>query len=237
MIMNLRNLINIEKYYWRITYLTIAIIVSIVIILTTFNRVFENPGQRIDSAAHIAGLLFLAFVFAPWLLDLPKDDFTEETEALLPASIFEKFMHYWLRYYIIIPLTLIFSYVIVLLIMNIDITTAWNILDKELPTLWKTMIMQPILFTSGFIFRSNSKLNSVLTIVIMFAICILVVVFFTWIIPRMGINVDNFLYNPIFHKPLSHKSAMIVSHLWLLYLPYIISLWITSYYFLKEKEL
>jgi len=234
--MNIGNFNILERYYAKRTLQ--IIFVTICLITTTFIiSLFMYTTMQSGSTGLIRGVCILLFIFAPCLFEKQIDSYNSTIDFLLPASQIAKYMHFWVRYYIIVPATIILSLVVLFSIS--DIVSSGNhllagIFTKDQSGIWLAILLQPVCFTSYFLYKKNIILKTLVSIIVVLLSCALVILAISSILPNLA-NVSNLLTNPLFVTPPDKE------HIWLLTLsqffpiPYILGLWITSYQLMKER--
>lgn len=250
---DLKRFLRLERYKGRETgkhLLWSAAIVSaicILCILYDLNRGGSYYGKY-TSAGNLSLYVFWFLLAAPCLLETNLTRRTSSLYILLPASVFEKFLHVWLKYVLLIPmvcaLMLICLKGIFLLSDNFYLRFfAEHIQYNEISRnqLLPIALLHASAFTGYFAFRRQVILKSFTVFVAVIAVCIGIVMIMVAIMPEHPLDnywMNNIVTWPETNYPLSSTGRFII-HFCNYAAPACVlaGSWITSYFLLKEKQL
>ncbi|MCD8094033.1 MAG: hypothetical protein LUF01_14895 [Bacteroides sp.] len=187
---------------------------------------------------------------APCILEknITKDSST--TYLLLPASTFEKFLHLWIKYYVLLP---VLSILLLSVLKGIFALTGIEFLQHfgnaiMLHEVHKDQIMflcllQGIFFASCIAFKQKKLLKAFGAFCLSILLCFGIVGLLSLIIYH-GVNdsqrywMNSIISFPTYNFPVSSAAEAIVNFCnYAAPAAFIIGIWISSYFLLKEKQL
>lgn len=225
----------------------IVLSICVLCILYDINRGGSYYG-KFTSAGNLCQYILYFLFAAPCLLETNLSKHTATLDMLLPASTFEKFMHIWIKYFLLLP---IFC-VLVLLCLKIIFLISSNFflqffaeyifpceIKKE--QILTYCILQSVCFTGFFAFKRQLLLKSFAVFVIIIAISIGIVLLAASLMPDTrpeGYWLNNITAWPKTNYPLSATTQAIVTFCnYAAPICVVLGSWISSYFLLKEKQL
>ena len=193
-------------------------------------------------------LTVLILAIAPCLFENSLNKYNSVFDFTLPASTFEKFLQLYLKYVILIPvLCLGIIWLLNSVISSLEISGLnefTSVVSRIISIKGELMVyimLQPIYFTGYFLFRNRVLIKSIVTSIFLSVfVSIIMNEMSHYLMPgNHGIKIDNVLsFSPVFSFPLSESSEIILRIC--NYggpIIYLLGLWITSYFLLREKEI
>lgn len=196
----------------------------------------------------VVSLTVFILAIAPCLFENSLNKYNSIFDFTLPASTFEKFLHLYLKYVILIPvLCLGIIWILNFVISSLEIsglnefTSVVSRIISIKGELMVYILLQPVFFTGYFLFRNRVLIKSIATSIFLSVfIGIILNEISNHLMPGShGVKIDNILsFWPIFNFPLSESSDMILRICnYSGPIIYVLGLWITSYFLLREKEI
>lgn len=248
---NLKRFFLLEQYKAQETgkqlLRTGAIVLSICLLsmLYDINRgegFFNNHTS--GSNMYYYTLYFL--LIAPCLLETNMDKRSSLMYLLLPASAFEKFLHIWIKYLMLLPL---FCMVLIAglkgIFSLIDIAYLQHFAADILPypirkdQILTFSIAQSVFFTGYFFFRRQILLKSFGTAVLIIGICLGIITCIMYFLPddTRGYWFNSIATWPETNVPLSPAGRIIIDICnYATPACLLLGAWISSYFLLKEKQ-
>ena len=196
----------------------------------------------------VVSLTVLMLAIAPCLFENSLNKYNSIFDFTLPASTFEKYLHLYLKYVILIPvLCLGIIWILNSVISSLKISGLnefTSVVSRIISIKGELMIyimLQPVFFTGYFLFSNRVLIKSIVTsIFISIFVGIIMNEMSNYLMPEAhGIKIDNILsFSPIFNFPLSESSELMLRIC--NYggpIIYLLGLWITSFFLLREKEI
>lgn len=186
---------------------------------------------------------------APCLLETGITKHNSTLYLLLPASAFEKYLHLWIKYLIVLPL---FCILLILLIkgaltltgisylQHFSASIHFDIIHKDQMLVYS--LLQGIFFTGCFAYKQRLLIKSFAV----FCLCILVSLgiiglLASWAFPSENIHgywMANIAAYPIYNFPVSPRAEAIIAFCnYATPVVFLLGSWISSYFLLKEKQL
>lgn len=207
----------------------------------------ENFTSQHSSGANISRYTLWFLLIAPCLLEANLTKRNSILYILLPGSMFEKFLHIWVKYTILLPA---FCALIIVCLKGLlsmtDITYLHHFatdisnycISKDQAVAYS--ILQSAFFTGYFRFKKQSLLKSFTACVLIIVICFGIIVIIMSALPddTQGYQFNNIVTWPETNIPLSPAGGAII-----LFCNYaapiclVLGSWISSYFLLKEKQL
>ncbi len=184
---------------------------------------------------------------APGLLEINITKQTSTLYLLLPASAFEKFLHLWMKYLVILPF---FCILLIIVIKGVFILSGIDYLQHfssrigfymmQKDQMLAYSLLQGTFFLGCIAFKRQKLINSFIVL------CSCFILFFGVIFLSMalwepadshGYWVANIAY-PIYNFPISSTSEAIIAFCnYGTPVLFSIGIWISSYFLFKEKQL
>jgi hypothetical protein len=187
-------------------------------------------------------------LMAPCLLETKFSKRSSTLDILLPASAFEKFLHIWIKYLLLLPLFC--SLLIACLKGMLSLSgseflqyfathiTMFRIHNTQILTY---VILHASAFIGYFAFSRQVLLKSFTIFVGSIAVCIGIVTFVASLMPEAradGYWIDNIATWPNTNYPLSAGTQAIVTFCnYAAPISVLLGSWASSYFLLKEKQL
>lgn len=224
-----------------------AIVLSICILSVLFDinrgESFFNYQTSGENMYHYT--LWFLFI-APCLLEANLTKRSSTLYLLLPASAFEKFLHIWIKYIVLLPLFCAFVITCLKGIFSlIDITylqlfasdiTTYGLHKDQILTF---CILQAVFFTGYFYFKRQILLKSFAAVVFIFIVCLGIIAIIMSMSPSdtQGYWFNNITAWPQTNVPLSPAGAAIINFCnYAAPICLVLGSWISSYFLLKEKQ-
>jgi len=193
-------------------------------------------------------LTVLILAIAPCLFENSLNKYNSIFDFTLPASTFEKFLHLYLKYVILIPVLCLGIIWILNSVMSILEISGLNeftsVVSRIISIKGELMIyimLQPVFFTGYFLFSGMVLIKSIVTSIFLSVfIGISMDEISNCLMPEIhGIKIDNVLsFSPIFSFPVSGFPEILLRVCnYAGPIIYLLGLWITSYFLLREKEI
>jgi hypothetical protein len=238
---NFRRFFALEKYYAKETIIFCILLFSI-IAGTYIITLYLNVSESIDSAPFVKRIGLLLFMFSPCLFEKRMNSYNSVLDFMLPSSVLEKYLHLWIKYYIISPMVITLSVILMFFITKIlfggqmFVNEVLSAFSFDYSFIWLIAVFQPVFFTGYFLFKKKFFLKSLTSSLIIIIISVTIISLMEYFIPE-GVEINNLLANPIYNFPLSdeHQFAIEVSTFFPLI--FVVGLWISSYMLFKEKEI
>lgn len=238
---SLKRFCALEKYYAKETIIFCVILFSI-ITGTYIITLYLNVSENVDSAPFVKRIGLLLFLFSPCIFERRMNSYNSILDFMLPSSVFEKYLHIWIKYYLISPIVIISSILLMFFItrtfLSEDIFTykVMSTLNFDYSFIWLTAVFQPVFFTGFFFFRKRFFLKSLFASIITVIISVTIISAMGYFIPE-NVEINNLLANPIYSIPLSEKFHLLIKISTFFPLLFVASLWVSSYILFKEKEI
>ena len=250
---NLKRFLLLEQYKRNETgrhLLWSAAVVSficILCILYDINRGGSYYGKQ-TSATEFSRYVLWFILMAPCLLETKFSKRSSTLDILLPASAFEKFLHIWIKYLLLLPLFcgLLIACLKGLLSLSgseflqyfATHITMFRIHNTQILTY---VILHASAFIGYFAFSRQVLLKSFTIFVGSIAVCIGIVTFVASLMPEAradGYWMDNIATWPHTNYPLSAGAQAIVTFCnYAAPISVLLGSWASSYFLLKEKQL
>lgn len=250
---NLKRFLLLEQYNLQETckhlLWSACIVLSICLLCILFDL---NHGaaylSKQSSATSFVKYTVWFLLIAPCLLETNLTKRNSTLYILLPASVFEKFLHIWIKYLLLLP---VFCALLILCIKGMfsltDITYL-NIFSRDIASYITSKdyivtfsILQATFFIGYFGFKRQLLLKSLAISVAIFSICLGIVLLIITLMPEKaseGYWVDNLGTWPHTNYPLSTTTLAIVNFCnYAAPICFVLGSWISSYFLLKEKQL
>ena len=183
---------------------------------------------------------------APCLLEINITKQTSTLYLLMPASVFEKFLHLWMKYLLVLPL---FCFLLITGIKGLLILSGTSYLQHfgshiefhliEQDQILSCSLMQGIFFLGCIAFKRQKLINSFIVLCSCFILIFGIILSMTLWEPAdsHGYWIANIAY-PIYNFPISSTSEAIIAFCnYGTPVLFSIGIWISSYFLLKEKQL
>lgn len=250
---NLKRFLLLEQYNLQETskhlLWTACIVFSICLLCILFDL---NHGaayvSKQSSAANLVKYSIWFLLIAPCLLETNLTKRNSTLYILLPASVFEKFLHIWIKYLLLLPA---FCAILILclkgLFASTDVTYL-KIFSRDIASYETSKdyiitysILQATFFIGYFGFKRQLLLKSLAISVAIFSICMGVILLIITLMPENapeGYWVDNLGTWPRTNYPLSAITQAVVNFCnYAVPICFVLGSWISSYFLLKEKQL
>lgn len=201
-----------------------------------------------SSAASFVKYTIWFLLIAPCLLERNLTKRNSTLYILLPTSVFEKFMHIWIKYLLLLPL---FCTLLILCLKGLFSLTDIDYLkifsrdiasyktEKDYITTFS--ILQATFFIGYFGFKRQLLLKSLAISVAIFSICMGIILVIITIMPEKapeGYWIDNLGTWPRTNYPLSAATWAVINFCnYAAPICFVLGSWISSYFLLKEKQL
>ena len=219
----------------------------ILCILYDINRGGSYYGKQ-TSATEFSRYVLWFILMAPCLLETNFSKRSSTLDILLPASAFEKFLHIWIKYLLLLPLFcgLLIACLKGLLSLSgseflqyfATHITMFRIHNTQILTY---VILHASAFIGYFAFSRQVLLKSFTIFVGSMAVCIGIVTFVASLMPEAradGYWMDNIATWPNTNYPLSAGAQAIVTFCnYAAPISVLLGSWASSYFLLKEKQL
>lgn len=250
---NLKRFLMLEQYNLQETckhLLWSACIVSgicVLCILFDLNHGADYLSRQ-SSAANLVKYTIWFLLIAPCLLEMNLTKRNSILYILLPASAFEKFLHIWIKYLLLLPA---FCTLLILCLKGLfaltDITYLM-IFSKDIASfetekdyIVAFSMLHAIFFIGYFGFKRQLLLKSFAILVATFCISMGIVLLIVTLMPENapeGYWVDNLGTWPRTNYPLSPTIVAMVNFCnYAVPICFVLGSWISSYFLLKEKQL
>lgn len=252
-IFNLKRFLLLERYKKQETgkhllwSTAIILFICILCILYDLNRGEFYFGKH-TSATYLSHYVIYFLLVAPCLLETGLTKRTATLYIMLPASIFEKFLHIWIKYLIVLPI-----YCALLLVCLKGILSlsgigflqffAAHIVPYEIHKfqILTTVILHSAAFLGYFAFTRQIILKSFALFVAVIAVNMGIVMIMVVLMPDErpeGYWMDNIVTWPSTNYPLSATAQAIVAFCnYAAPICVLFGTWVSSYLLLKEKQL
>jgi len=247
-IFSFKRFAQLERYKLQETLLHCLYFIIIVTGIYFFLLFCKAQGWNGMSDSLVVSLTILMLVIAPCLFENSLNKYNSIFDFTLPASTFEKFIHLYLKYVILIPVMCLGIIWILNSVMSgleipglNELTSEFSRIISIKEELMVYIALQPVFFTGFFLFRNKVLIKSIMasTIISLF-IGIIITEIINQLIPEShGIKMNNILsFWPTFNFSLTESSEII----WRICnyggpIIYLLGLWITSFFLLREKEI
>lgn len=249
---NPKRFFLLERYKMQETgkqLLWTAVIVLSICILSLLYDI--NRGESFFTYHTSGGNLYhytLWFLLiAPCLLEAHLGKRNSVLYALLPASSFEKFLHIWIKYLVLLPL---FCILLITgmkgIFSSFDIAYLQHFARDIVPhpirkdQILTISILQSVFFTGYFYFRRQIILKSFTTGILIIGICLGMITCIMYFLPDdwQGYWFNSIATWPETNVPLSPAGRIIID-ICNYAAPACLMLgsWISSYFLLKEKQI
>ena len=164
----------------------------------------------------------------------------------MPASVFEKFLHLWMKYLLVLPL---FCFLLITSIKGLLILSGTDYLQHfgshiefhliEKDQILSCSLMQGTFFLGCIAFKRQKLINSFIVLCSCFILIFGIILSITLWEPAdsHGYWIANIAY-PIYNFPISSTSEAIIAFCnYGTPVLFSIGIWISSYFLLKEKQL
>lgn len=227
---------------------TAAIVLSICLlsVLYDINR-GEGFFNNHTSGSNMYSYTLYLLLIAPCLLETGIGKRSSLLYLLLPASAFEKFLHIWIKYLILLPLFCILLIAGLKGIFSlIDIPYLQHFAGDILPhpirkdQILTFCIIQSVFFMGYFFFRRQIILKSFATAILVIGICLGIITCIMYFLPD---NTQGYWFNsiatwPETNVPLSSAGRIIIDICnYAAPACLLLGSWISSYFLLKEKQI
>lgn len=184
---------------------------------------------------------------APCLLEMNITKQTSTLYLLMPASVFEKFLHLWMKYILIIPLFCILLIAVLKGIFNLSGINYLQYFGSQIEPyiiqkdqMLTYSLLQGIFFIGCIAFKRQKLISSF----IMLCLCLsalLSIGAFTYLCSpadTKGYWLSNIIAYPIYNFPMSSTGEAVIAFCnYATPALFTIGTWISSYFLLKEKQL
>lgn len=247
-VFSFKRFIMLERYKLpetKIHSLFFIIIVTGIYFLLLFCEI-QDRHSRYGSL--VVSLTILMLAVSPCLFENPLNKYNSIFDFTLPASVFEKFMHLYLKYVILIPILCwgtiwVFNSIISVIGLT-ELNEFTSVISRIVFIKEEFMVyimLQPVFFTGYFLFKNRVLIKSIMaSILISLFIGIIIIEIMNNLIPEThGIQINNILsFSPTFNIPLSGSAEIILKICnYAGPIIYFSGLWITSFFLFKEKEI
>lgn len=198
-------------------------------------------------AGEFGHYIFWFLCLAPCLLEVNITKRTSTLYLLLPSSSFEKFLHIWLKYIVVLPafctllavcLKAILAISGIAYLQHFGASIDFYIVHKD--QMLTLCLLQGIFFTSVFAFKRNKLIYAFIALCLYLILCLAVTGFMMMFSPAdtQGYWMSNVVAFPIYNFALSPVASAVIA-----FCNYggpalfIIGTWVSSYFLLKEKQL
>lgn len=240
-IFSIKRFKALEKYYAKETLWFCFLLFSIMA-GTYLVAFYLNLAENMESAPFVKRIGLLLYMFSPCLFEKKLDSYNSMLDFLLPSSAFEKYLHIWLKYYLITPVMIILSTFFLFTITGMlqegdlfvhEILTTFSF---DYSFIWMITVFQPVFFTGYFLFKKRPFLMSFLSTVALIFSSGLLISMLNFLIPEK-VEINNWLSNPIYSFPVYGAYRFFIPATTFFPIVFVVALWITSYRLLKEKEI
>lgn len=231
----------LEQYYAKETIVFCVILFSI-ISGTYLITLYLNISENIDSAPFVKRIGLLLFLFSPCIFERRMNSYNSILDFMLPSSVFEKYLHIWIKYYLISPMVIVLSIMLMFFLNKILINDnafsyeTINTFRFDYSFIWLIAVFQPVFFTGYFFFKKRFFIKSLCISFIIIIASVAIISIMEYFIPD-GVVINNLLANPIYSVPLSKEFDFLINISTFFPLVFVIGLWISSYMLFKEKEI
>jgi hypothetical protein len=227
----------LERYHAKETMRYGVLLFSIILGTYLVTCLLSYMGHT-DSTLFVKRIGLLLFLFAPCLFERKMNSYNSVIDWMLPASVLEKYLHIWLKYYVITPVVIIVSSAL-LFAVNQSLPgnepVIYETLMVDYSSVWLVAVFQPIFFTGYFFFEKRNFIYSLLiSITLLLVSGVIISVMETFMPENMEIN--NLLTNPIYSIQLPKRYQMLITASTYAPILFAIGLWMSSYRLLKERN-
>lgn len=252
-IFNLKRFLLLEQYNRQETCkhllwsACIVLGICILCMLLDFNRGGVYLSKH-SSAAELVRYTIWFLLIAPCLLESNLTKRNSTLYLLLPTSAFEKFLHIWIKYLLLLPICcallilclkglLACTGITYLQIFSADITSYK--VQKDYFLIFS--ILHSAFLLGYFAFKRQLLLKSFAITVSIFIISMSIILLIVGLMPEQapeGYWVDNLATWPRTNYPLSPATLAVVNFCnYAAPICLVVGSWISSYFLLKEKQL
>lgn len=252
-IFNLKRFLLLERYKKQETgkhlFWTAGAILGICFLCMMYdiNRGGSYYSQQTQASSIWIYMMWFLCI-APCLLEksITKDSST--LYLLLPASAFEKFLHLWIKYYLMLPICSIlmlsvlkgaFSLTGIEYLQHFgDAITFHEIQKDQILTL---CLLQGIFFAGCIAFKQKKLLKAFGVFCLGIMLSIGIIGLLSWCVvsgETQGYWMNSIASFPTYNFPISPATEAIVNFCnYAAPVSFIIGIWVSSYFLLKEKQL
>ena len=250
---NLKRFLLLEQYKRNETgrhLLWSAAVVSFICILCILYDINHGGSYygKHTSATEFSRYVLWFILMAPCLLETNFSKHSSTLDILLPASAFEKFLHIWIKYLLLLPLfcSLLIACLKGLLSLSDSEFLQYFATHITMFRIHNTQILTYVIlhasaFIGYFAFSRQVLLKSFTIFVGSIAVCIGIVTFVASLMPEAradGYWMDNIATWPHTSYPLSAGAQAIVTFCnYAAPISVLLGSWASSYFLLKEKQL
>lgn len=192
-------------------------------------------------------LAVLVVLISPCILERGYNKRNAVFICLLPASTFEKFLHIWLKYLILMPLIC----VVTLWLINVLFLLSGSALMQRFASaviigevrpdqVWMISTIHPLFFMGYLLFKRKVFLKTCILFVTCMAVC-LAFIQLVWLTAPQdwhGAYLHNIASYPEYNYPLSAVGHLVVDYCnYVAPILFVLGSWITSYLLMREKEI
>lgn len=251
---NLKRFFLLEQYKKQETGLHLLWSAGIVLGISILCMMYDinKGGSYYSGATQGSDLSRYALWFlcvAPCLLETGITKHNSTLYLLLPVSAFEKYLHLWIKYLLILPL---FCILLILFIKGVLTLTGisylqhfsasinFDIIHKSQMLTYS--LLQGIFFTGCFAYKQKMLIKSFAVFCLFIMVCLgIIALLASWVFPSENVHgywMSNIAAYPIYNFPISSGAeAVIVFCNYATPVAFLIGSWISSYFLLKEKQL
>lgn len=250
---NLKRFLLLEQYNLQETCKHLLWSACIVFSICLLCILFDLNHGAVYVSSQSSATSFVKYtigflLIAPCLLETNLTKRNSTLYILLPASVFEKFLHIWIKYLLLLP---VFCALLILCLKGLfsltDITYL-NIFSRDIASyiiskdyIITFSILQATFFIGYFGFKRQLLLKSLAISVAIFSICMGIILLIITLMPEKAPEcywVDNLGTWPRTNYPLSATTLAIVNFCnYAVPICFVLGSWISSYFLLKEKQL
>lgn len=248
---NLKRFCLLEQYKKRETYKHLLWSAAVVLGICLLCMMYDINRGISYYAEHTQAISFSHYILcflcvAPCLLEANISKHSSTLYWLLPASVFEKFLHLWIKYLLILPL---FCTLLIIVIKGMFILSGIDYLQhfgnhiKLYPIrndqILAFSLLQGIFFIGCIAFKRQKLMKSFIVLCCCFIIFFGIVAFVGLWEPagNHGYWVANIAY-PEYNFPISSTAQRIIAFCnYATPALFSIGIWISAYFMLKEKQL